>query len=73
MNRGKAEVDVNRSSEQGSIGPAGVLAMACRQMGTSRNTGSPSGDSQSGSTGNSREPGRAVWGDGEARSTDEAG
>jgi hypothetical protein len=42
VDRGKAEVDVNRSSEQGSIGPVGVLAMACRQMGTSRNTGSPS-------------------------------
>jgi hypothetical protein len=26
-----------------------------------------------GSTGNSREPGRAIWGGGEARSTDEAG
>ena len=27
-----------------SIKPAGVLAMACRQKGTMRNTGSPSGD-----------------------------
>ncbi len=42
-------------------------------MGTRRNTGSPSGDRGRGSTGNSRETGRAVWGGGEARSTDEAG
>ena len=35
--------------------------------------GKPSGDLQLGSTGNSREPGRAVWGGGEARSTDETG
>jgi hypothetical protein len=35
--------------------------------------GSPSGDPHLGSIGNSREPGRAVWGDGDARSTDEAG
>jgi hypothetical protein len=55
------------------IGPAGVLAMACMQTGTRRNTGSPSGDPQLGSTGNSREPGRAVWGLGEAHSTDESG
>jgi hypothetical protein len=38
-----------------------------------RNTGSPSGDPQLGSTGNSREPGRAVWGLGEVHSTGEAG
>ena len=31
-------------SEQVSIGPAGVVATACRQKGTMRNTGSPSGD-----------------------------
>jgi hypothetical protein len=42
-------------------------------QGTMGNTGSPSGDSQVGSTGNSREIGRAVWGGGEARITDEAG
>ena len=35
------------------IGPAGVMATACKQEGTRRNTGSPSGDSQFGSTGNS--------------------
>jgi hypothetical protein len=45
-------------------GPAGVMATACMHMGIRRNTGSPSGDR---STGNSRETGRAVWGDGEAR------
>ena len=55
------------------ISPAGVVATACMKTWTRRNTGSPSGDSQSGSTGNSREPGRAVWGGGEAFSTDEAG
>ena len=57
----------------GLLSPAGVVAMACMQEGTSRNTGSPSGDQQSGSTGSSREPGQAVWGVGEVRSTDEAG
>jgi hypothetical protein len=55
------------------ISPAGVLAMACMQTGTRRNTGSPSGDLQLESTGNSREAGRAVWGVGEAHSTEEAG
>ena len=40
---------------------------------TSSNTGSPSGDRLWRSTGNSRETGRAVWGDGEARMSDEAG
>ena len=40
---------------------------------TSSNTGSPSGDRKLGSTGNSRETGRAVWGGGEVRSTEEAG
>ena len=55
------------------ISPAGVVATACMKEGIRRNTGSPSGDSQSESTGNSREPGRAVWGGGEVRSTNEAG
>ena len=40
---------------------------------TSSNTGSPSGDAQTRSTGNSRETGWAVWGGGEVRSTEEAG
>ena len=31
-------------SEQVPIGPAGVVATACRQKGTRRNTGSPSSD-----------------------------
>jgi hypothetical protein len=56
-----------------SISPAGVLATACMKTWTRRNTGSPSGDPQFGSTGNSREAGRAVWGVGEAHSTEEAG
>jgi len=42
-------------------------------QGIRRNTGSPSGDRGSRSTGNSREPGRAVWGGGEVRTTAEAG
>ena len=43
--------------------------------GTRRNTGSPIAVilAVSGSTGNSREPGRAVWGGVEVRSTEEAG
>jgi hypothetical protein len=53
-----------------SIGPAGVMATVCMHKGIRRNTGSPSGDRL---TGNSREAGWAVWGDGEARSTNEAG
>ena len=72
MNRGKAEAG-KRVRADDLTSPAGVLATACRQVGFRRNTGSPSGDSWSGSTGNSREPGRAVWGGGEARNTDDSG
>jgi hypothetical protein len=35
---------VERYERTSSIRPAGVLATACRQKGTIRNTGSPSGD-----------------------------
>jgi hypothetical protein len=62
---------MGKYERNGLITPAGVVATACMKEGTRRNTGSPSGDSQSESTGNSREPGRAVWGGGEARSTAE--
>ena len=62
------------TSESGSIGLAGVLAMACTQRGPDVTREAPFGDpGGSGSTGNSREPGWADWGGGEARSTDEAG
>jgi len=57
-----------------------LVSRTCRGSGDSmqtqgirRNTGSPSGDRGSRSTGNSREPGRAVWGGGEVRTTAEAG
>jgi len=43
VNRGKAEVD-GKDERTVPTGPAGVLATACRQKGTRRNTGSPSGD-----------------------------
>ena len=54
------------------IGPAGVVVTACLHRGQ-RNTGSPSGGGVGPPTGCPRGTGRAVWGDGEARSTDEAG
>jgi hypothetical protein len=53
------------------IEPAGVLATACRQKGPEATREAPA--VIAGSTGNSREPGRAVWGGGEVRTTDEAG
>ncbi|HWO40077.1 MAG TPA: hypothetical protein VNO32_65780, partial [Candidatus Acidoferrum sp.] len=70
--RGKAEV--------GGTVRANKFHQTCRGIGdgmqakgTIRNTRSPSGDHGFGSTGNSREIGRAVWDGGEARCTDEAG
>jgi hypothetical protein len=56
-----------------SIGPAGVMAMACRHRRPDATRETPAVIAFSGSTGNSRETGRAVWGDGEACSTEEAG
>ena len=56
-----------------SIGPAGIMAMACRHRRPDATREAPSGGRGHGSTGNSRETGQAVWGGGEARSTDEAG
>ena len=50
---------------------AGVVATACRKEEIERNTGSPAGERDS--TGNPRGTGRAGWGGGQARSTDEAG
>jgi hypothetical protein len=55
-----------------SIRPAGVQATACRQRGPEATREAPAVIAVR-STGNSREPGRAVWGGGEARKTDEAG
>ena len=55
-----------------SIGPAGVVATACRHSGPGATREAPAVIAV-GSTGNSRETGRAVWGGGEVRSTDEAG
>ena len=55
-----------------SIGPAGVVATACRHRGHDATREAPAVIAE-GSTGNSRETGWAVWGGGEARSTDEAG
>src|SRR5262249_11749852 len=54
------------------ISPAGVLATACRQRGPYATREVPAVIAF-GSTGNSRETGRADWDDGEARSTAEAG
>ena len=50
-----------------SIGPAGTMAMACRQRRPDATRETPAVIA-GGSTDNSRETGRAVWGGGEARS-----
>src|SRR5207244_1314464 len=55
-----------------SIKPAGVMATACRQKGPAATREAPAVIARR-STGTSRELGQAVWGDGEARSTNEAG
>jgi hypothetical protein len=54
--------------------PAGVMTTACTLRKADATREAPAEMLEgSGSTGNSREPGRAVWGGGEARSTEEAG
>ena len=63
----------NGMSEQIPSDLPGYWRRHAGKKGTMRNTGSSSGDRGFGSTGNSREIGRAVWDGGEARSTDEAG
>ena len=72
MSRGKADAD----------GPvrANRFHQTCRGIGDGmqakrdqRQHGKPQRWLQTRSTGNSRESGQAVWGDGEARTTDEAG
>ena len=70
MNRGKADVDGERANSP--IGPAGVLATACRHRGPDATREAPAVIAWR-STGSSRESGRAVWGGGGARTTDEAG
>jgi hypothetical protein len=50
-----------------SVEPAGVMAMACKQRGLDATREAPA-MILTRSTGNSREPGRVVWGGGEARS-----
>lgn len=54
-------------------GPTGVLASACMKEGSVRNTGSPSGAGACPATDSPRGSGRAVWGGGEVRSSEEAG
>ena len=55
-----------------TIRPAGVMATASRQSCPVATREAPAVIAV-GSTDNSRETGQAVWGGGEARSTDEAG
>jgi hypothetical protein len=55
-----------------SIEPAGVMAMACTHRRPDATREAPTVIAVR-STGNSRETGRAGWGDGEVRSTEEAG
>ena len=64
---------MERDERTSSTQPAGVMAMACRQRRPDATRETPNGDRIKGSTGNSRETGRAVWGGGEARTTEEAG
>jgi hypothetical protein len=54
-----------------SLRPAGVMAMACTRRRPDATREAPA-VIQKGSTGNSREMGRAIWGGGEVGSTDEA-
>jgi hypothetical protein len=54
------------------IEPAGVMATACRHRRPEATREAPTVIAVR-STGTSRETGRAVWGGGEARSTEEAG
>jgi len=61
------------NERQDSTGPAGVVAMACVKEESTGNTGSPNGERSWLSTGTPWGAGRAVWGGGQARSTDEAG
>jgi len=52
---------------------AGVVAMACMKEGDRRNTGNPIAWSSVRPTGSPRGTGRARWGGGEARRTDDVG
>src|SRR4030095_14735910 len=61
-----------REERTSFIGPGGVMAMAGRRR-RPRQHGTTQRGWRSGSTDNSREPGRAVWGGGEVRTTEEAG
>jgi hypothetical protein len=63
---------VEKHERTGSTEPAGVRATACRHRRPDATREAPSSGRGHGSTGNSRETGQAVWGGGEARSTDEA-
>ena len=55
-------------------GSVGVMASACLEEEIDRNTGSPSGERCVALNQNSGDgPGWAVWGGGQARSSDEAG
>ena len=73
MISGKAAVDGESTSEQAPSDPAGVMATACRHRRSDATREAPAVSAVTRSTGSSRETGRAVWGGGEARSTDEAG
>jgi len=72
-------VNSGRAAADGT-GRANEVHQTCRGNGdgkqaklTSSNTGSPSGDGRRDQPAARESQGRAVWGDGEARSTDEAG
>ena len=61
------------NERQVSIGPAGVLAMACVEEESTGNTGNPNDEGSWLSTGTPRGAGQVVWGGGQACSTDDAG
>jgi hypothetical protein len=65
METGKADADGTVRANR-FIGPAGVMATACRQRGTDATREAPA-VILIGSTGDSRGSGWAVWGGGEAR------
>jgi hypothetical protein len=63
---------MERDERTSAIGPAGVMAMACTPRRPDATREAPAVIAV-GINGNSRETGRAVWGGGEVRSTEEAG
>jgi len=73
LNDGEGRRPCASASDRRHRGPTGVMASACMKGEIGRNTGSLSGFRSVRETGTPRGSGRAVWGGGEARSSEEAG